>query len=194
MERNSLNQRRRSQTRLEIATAALALFVRHGYDAVGLDAVAEEAGVSLRTLYRYFPTKDELLSPIVATGTARLADRLAERPAGEPLVEAVERAYDTSSICAGPENVHVLIDLLITVPALRARWLDDLRTVEEALAPVIQDRAHGDLDEDQARCTAAVIVTALRLVLERSARPGSNLSLSAELGHTLHYLRAGAHL
>jgi len=77
---------------------------------------------------------------------------------------------------------------------LRARWLDDLRTIEEALAPVIRERAHGELDEDQARCTAAVVVTALRLALERSTRPGFNESASAGLGQTLRYLRAGAHL
>ncbi len=53
---------------------------------------------------------------------------------------------------------------------------------------------HGELDEDQARCTAAVVVTALRLVLERSTRPGSDESPVVGLGETLRYLRAGAHL
>jgi hypothetical protein len=38
--------------------------------------------------------------------------------------------------------------LLVSVPVLRARWLDDLRTIEEALAPVIRERGHGELDED----------------------------------------------
>lgn len=190
----TLSQRRRGQTRLEIAKAALLLFTRDGYEAVGFDAVAAESGVSLRTLYRYFPTKDELLTPIIANGTAGLAERLAQRPAEESLADAVERAYAQMTVSAGPENVHVLIGLLISVPALRARWLDDLRTIEETLTPVIQERAHGDLDQDQARCTAAAIVTALRLVLERSARPGSHTSLSAALGQSLRYLRSGAHL
>jgi len=194
MQRIPLSQRRRFQTRIEIAKAALHLFARDGYDAVGLDAVAAESGVSLRTLYRYFPAKDELLSPLVMGGTAGLAELLAERPAEEPLAEAVEHAYEERAAFAGPGNVHVLIGLLISVPALRARWLDDLRSIEEALAPVIRERAHGDLDEDQARCTAAVVVTALRVVLEGSARPGSDKSLSADLGQTLRYLRAGARL
>lgn len=194
MQRIPLSQRRRSQTRLDIATAALHLFARDGYDAVGLDAVADESGISLRTLYRYFAAKDELLSPLVARGTAGLADRLARRPAEEPLAEAVERAYEEMSSTAGPEQVHELIGLLVGVPALRARWLDDLRTIEEALTPVIMDRARGDLDRDHARCTAAAVVTALRLVLERSSKPGSAQSLSAGLGNALRYLRAGAHL
>lgn len=194
MQRIPLGQRRRSQTRHEIAAAALELFARDGYDAVGLDAVAEESGVSLRTLYRYFPTKDELLSPIVAEGTAGLADRLAERPADESLVEAVEGAFEQMNVAAGPEQVRVLVGLLVSVPALRARWLDDLRALEEALTPVVRERARGELDEDQARCTAAVIVTALRVALEGSVRPGSDQSLSAALSRTLRYLRTGAHL
>ena len=57
---------------------------------------------------------------------------------------------------------RVLIGSLVSEPELRARWLDYRRTIKEALAPVIRERAHGDLDEDQARCTAAVIVTAQR--------------------------------
>lgn len=194
MQHIPLGQRRKVQTRIDIAKAALSLFTRDGYDAVGLDAVAEEAGVSLRTLYRYFPAKDELLSPLVMGGTAGLAELLAERPAGEPLVEAVVSAYEQRAAFAGPGNVSALIGMLVTVPALRARWLDDLRTIEEALAPVIQERAHGQLDDYQARCTAAVVVTALRLALERSTRPGSTESPVACLGQTLRYLRAGAHL
>jgi hypothetical protein len=46
MQHIPLNQRRKAQTRIEIAKAALRLFAREGYDAVSLDAVAEEAGLS----------------------------------------------------------------------------------------------------------------------------------------------------
>lgn len=93
---------------------------------------------------------------LTGVATAGLAELLAERPAAEPLAEAVVHAYEQRAAFAGPGNVHVLIGQLVSVPALRARWLDDLRTIEGALAPVIRERAHGELDEDQARCTAAV--------------------------------------
>src|SRR3954452_5172777 len=65
MGRPTLTERRKAQTRREIAETALALFAREGYDGVSAEAIAEEAGVSLRTFYRYFTGKDALLSPIV---------------------------------------------------------------------------------------------------------------------------------
>jgi len=59
--RPALTERRKAQTRREIAEHALELFVRNGYSAVGADAIADAAGVSLRTFYRYFSGKDEVL-------------------------------------------------------------------------------------------------------------------------------------
>ncbi len=66
MARPPLTERRKAQTRREIAETALTLFARDGYDAVSAEAIAESSGVSLRTFYRYFAAKDEVLSPIVA--------------------------------------------------------------------------------------------------------------------------------
>ncbi|TCK03608.1 TetR/AcrR family transcriptional regulator [Marinobacterium mangrovicola] len=44
-----------------IVTAALALFYRNGFHASGVDLLSAEAGVTKRTLYKYFPSKDELI-------------------------------------------------------------------------------------------------------------------------------------
>ena len=68
MARPTLTERRKAQTRREIAETALALFARKGYDGVSAETIAEEAGVSLRTFYRYFTGKDAVLSPIVTDG------------------------------------------------------------------------------------------------------------------------------
>lgn len=57
----SLTERRRLQTRDAIANAAIALFTSHGFDAVSMTDVADAAGVSRRTVYRYFPSKDDLV-------------------------------------------------------------------------------------------------------------------------------------
>src|SRR5207237_8593119 len=83
MGRPTLTERRKAQTRREIAETALALFAREGYDGVSAEAIAEEAGLSLRTLYRSFTGKDAVLSPIVTDGIDELAERLPPRPALE---------------------------------------------------------------------------------------------------------------
>ena len=80
------------------------------------------------------------------------------------------------------------------MPALQARWLHDLRTIEAALVPIVRQRAQRPLTNDQAQLTAAAIVTGLRVALEQSTRGASPEPLTDTLGHALRYLRAGANL
>jgi len=192
--RPALSERRKAQTRREIAETALGLFARDGYESVSAEAIAEEAGVSLRTFYRYFPTKDVVLSPIITDGTTEFVAAVAARPRRESLATAVERAYAELAPQQGQAGVQLLIGLLTDVPALRARWLDDLRSIEVALLPVVHQRARQPLDDRQARLTAAAAVTGLRVALECSARTRSADALSDALGSALRYLRDGAKL
>src|SRR6266550_6851184 len=123
--RPALTERRKAHTRREIAETALALFAHDGYDNVSAEAIAAEAGVSLRTFYRYFSTKDDVLSPIITEATQELVAAIAARPAREGLATAVQRAYEEIRPQQGPEGVRGLIGLVTDVPALRARWLSD---------------------------------------------------------------------
>ncbi|HEY6397092.1 MAG TPA: TetR family transcriptional regulator [Solirubrobacteraceae bacterium] len=188
----TLTERRRLQTRLEIAKSAEALFLRDGYDSVTAEDIAEDSGVSLRTFYRYFSSKDEVLSPIITDGMLELVGHIAARPARESLVTAVQHAVDEIT----PENADAgpLLTLLTGVPALRSRWLHDLRTIEEALVPVVHERARRPISDEHARLSAAAVVTGLRVVLESSVQPRSGGSLSDSLGQALRYLRDGARL
>ncbi len=192
MARTPLTERRKAQTRRDIAEAAIGLFMRHGYETVSVEAIAEEAGVSERTLYRYFATKDDVLSPIITETTAELAGIIATRPAGEPIATAVHRAFVHTSAGVDQERVQALIRLLMTVPALHARWLNDLLAIEEALVPTITGRIAAT--DTQAHLTAAVIVTAMRVTLERSARTGSKVPLADDLADALRYFSDGANL
>src|SRR5450755_3177304 len=124
MGRPTLTERRKAQTRREIAETALALFAREGYDGVSAETIAEEAGVSLRTFYRYFTGKDAVLSPIITDGIDELTESLAT---------ALHNAYQEITPQQGQDGVRVLIGLFLDVPALRAHWLADLRKIEEAL-------------------------------------------------------------
>jgi len=167
--RPPLTDRRKAQTRLEIAQSALDLFVRDGYDAVPAEAIAAEAGVSLRTFYRYFQAKDEVLSPIVTRGTETLAARFAARPPDETLAAAFAAAFREMRPPEERRSAPRLIPLLMEVPVLRTRWLADLRTVESAFAAVVQQRTPEPLSDTDAELTGAILATALRIALERAA-------------------------
>jgi AcrR family transcriptional regulator len=194
MGRPTLTERRKAQTRREIAETALALFAREGYDGVSAETIAEEAGVSLRTFYRYFTGKDAVLSPIVTDGVDELTERLAARPAPESLATALHNAYQEITPQQGQEGVRVLIGLFLDVPALRAQWLEDLRKIEEALIPIVQERARRPLTDLQAQLSAAAAVTALRVALEHEARSAPPASPADTLHAALAYLRDGAKL
>lgn len=57
----TLIERRHEQTRTAIADAAVALFIEHGFVETTMDDIAHAAGVSRRTAYRHFPSKDDLV-------------------------------------------------------------------------------------------------------------------------------------
>lgn len=69
---------RRNRRLAEYETAALQLFAARGFRDVTIDDVAEVAGVSSRTLFRYFPTKEDFLLGMPRRGTNRLAERIGQ--------------------------------------------------------------------------------------------------------------------
>lgn len=60
-ERPSLMERRRQDSRDEIVAIAIGLFVRDGFEATTVEAIAEAAGCSPRTFYRYFGSKEDVM-------------------------------------------------------------------------------------------------------------------------------------
>lgn len=83
--------------RQRIVEAAIDLGTEGGYEAVHMRVVAERADVALATVYRYFESKDHLLSAAVSEWTAQLQNRLARSPARgdtpvERLVDVLRRA------------------------------------------------------------------------------------------------------
>src|SRR2546428_13563296 len=77
-----LRQRKKQRTRETIARAAHELFVERGYDATTLPDIAAAADVSTRTIFAYFPSKEDILFSDLEQMKAALAQELAERPDG----------------------------------------------------------------------------------------------------------------
>src|SRR5256714_10758350 len=73
-----------------VLAAADKLFYSQGIRAVGVDAVAAEAGVSKRTLYNYYPSKDALIAAYL-TGNRYQHVSPSDRPAREQLLGAFDR-------------------------------------------------------------------------------------------------------
>jgi AcrR family transcriptional regulator len=83
-----LQQRRHAETRDDVVAAALALFSDKGFGQVTMEDIAQAAGVSRRTVYRRFPTKDHLLLEVPKRWMATWDAAVAELPEAPPIVVA----------------------------------------------------------------------------------------------------------
>ena len=80
-----VRERTRRTVRGELAQLAVGLFVEKGYDETTIDDLAAAAGMSKRTFFRYFASKEELVMGKYEFFGEQLAEDLAARPAGEPV-------------------------------------------------------------------------------------------------------------
>ena len=90
--------------RERLVLAAVDLFTEQGYDATTVTQIAERAGVTKSTLFRYFPDKREILAAGQETLSRLLADGIAEAPEGASPLEAVAAGLERVSGEMGPMN------------------------------------------------------------------------------------------
>jgi AcrR family transcriptional regulator len=139
--RPTLTQRNRERAREEVARVAVRLFDRRGFDAVSVDEIAQRAGVSRRTLFRYFASKEDL----VFHGHERVVGRLREllaRDEGSSELEHLARVL--REVFAGPRDAHsrAVARLVAAVPALQARSAHLAHDFERAVADHLRSRGH----------------------------------------------------
>lgn len=75
----SLRERNRTRTRRDIENAALELFENQGYDETNIEEIAELAGVSRATFFRYYPSKEELLFTNEGAAVDEMVSHIASR-------------------------------------------------------------------------------------------------------------------
>ena len=78
---------------LELEAIALGLFEARGFGEVTVDEIADAAGISARTFYRYFPTKEDVLQSRIDQRAAKLRAALSARSPDEPAFQALRLAY-----------------------------------------------------------------------------------------------------
>jgi AcrR family transcriptional regulator len=89
-----MRERTRRIVRSELTVVAQDLFVEHGYDATTVDQIAAAAGMSKRTFFRYFASKDDLVIGKYDLFGDKMADALTTRPADEPVWQSLRRVFD----------------------------------------------------------------------------------------------------
>jgi AcrR family transcriptional regulator len=171
-----LRERKKRHTRQQISDVATALFVVRGFDHVKVSEVAEVVGVSEKTVYNYFPTKESLVFDRADEGIARLAAALREREAGESPSKAVLRALgeDLDELEELPEEVHmfmpVFAEMVASTPALRAAWLDLQGRLVAVATEELAARADVDPRDPEPLIAARAIAGLLEVAYESRIR------------------------
>lgn len=171
-----LREEKKTQVRAQLATAAMRLFKKRGFDAVTVDEIALAVKVSRRSFFRYFPTKEAVFFARRADQTERLKALLAAPSAGEAPFETVRRALLTLADDHVEHREQILIehDIAADAPQLVARDLELDRVVARMFAATLA-RA----DAGKARLTAAALIGMLRVVIEDWVASGAKSDLRA---------------
>ncbi|MCX5374649.1 TetR/AcrR family transcriptional regulator [Streptomyces sp. NBC_00015] len=170
--RPPLTEERRAQIRLEIARAAVDLFVEQGVAATTGEQIGQAVGVSARTVWRYFPSKESCVSPLFTAGIDAIAVCLREWRPGRPLPDAFAGEWETGRpLVVGPDpaTVGALVRLTRTEPGLRAIWLQTYDEAEPAFARALADRAGLPAGDFRPAVQAAMFNAALRAAVEHHA-------------------------
>ncbi|WP_394813432.1 TetR/AcrR family transcriptional regulator [Streptomyces johnsoniae] len=150
--------------------AAYRLFAEQGYDATRVDQIAEAAEVSPSTVFRYFPTKEDIVLTDDNDNDIVLEAALRARPAHEPPLTALGEALRVSihEVWSAPGARAVTeqrLRLVRTVPAVRARLDESFAATGERVAAIPAERTGRSPDELELRVFIGAALGGLREVL-----------------------------
>jgi AcrR family transcriptional regulator len=139
-----LRARKKVRTRDLIADAAISMFLARGFDEVSVSDIAATAEVSKPTLFRYFPTKEDLVLHRFADHGGEAARVVRDRPPGISPLTALHRHFragldrfePVTGLNDHPEVV-AFHRLVFTTPGLAGRLLRYMLDDEAALAAVL---------------------------------------------------------
>ncbi|WP_399552442.1 TetR/AcrR family transcriptional regulator [Streptomyces sp. YIM 98790] len=163
-----LRERKKLRTRQAIRHAAYRLFAERGYDGTRIDEIAEAAEVSPSTVFRYFPTKEDIV--LTDEYDPMLVAALRARPAEEPPMTALRRAVRASmgELMAVPgvvEETRQRMRLVMGVPALRARMSEGIAATGDMLRGVLAERTGRARDDLELRVVVGAALGAMTEML-----------------------------
>jgi AcrR family transcriptional regulator len=165
---------RAAEARFAVSRHAADLFWERGVSATSGDDIAAVAGLSTRTIWRYFRTKESCVEPLLARSAERFIEILNRWPYELSLSEHL--AADTASRPLTPQEIQDEISAMRIAtmtesePALRTAYLMVHDQMERGFIPVIADRLGLNDDDLTVRLCAAAVTGAFRVIDEDVSR------------------------
>jgi AcrR family transcriptional regulator len=201
--RMGLRERKKQETRSALSWAAIRLVVERGIDNVLVEDIAAAAGVSPRTFNNYFSSKGEAIAARHLDRSLKTAQDLRDRPADEPLWEALLHAV-LAQLEPGPEVTGqprpdrekwvAGLKLMVQEPSLQAEMLRAGAIAEAEVAAAVAERTGTNVDRDMyPRLVAAAVMGVNNVAQAEFTRRGGApaADMGALLTEALTQLAAG---
>ncbi|GAA1287724.1 TetR family transcriptional regulator [Planotetraspora silvatica] len=187
-----LRERKKVETREALRAAAIQLFLEHGASTVTVDDICEAAGVSRRTFFNYFESKETALFAWDQRLTDELVSKLAARPSREPPLIALRRAMDdTLPSFAAQTGWDERKKLFSACPELRTKILHAVFRVETRLVDTLTDRIGCPAGSLYPRLLAGTTISVFRAAFTTWAPETGIKGLQALIDQAFDHLAAG---
>lgn len=164
----SLRDRKKAKLRRTILDVSHRLFMERGFERTTLEQVCEEAETSMRTLLRYFPTKEDLALGREIAWFEAFREELADRPPGRSTIDCWRERIRAASRETDRDDFLAFLDFLKTAPSVAARLSSLQGEYEALLAESLAREARVDPTGDlYGQLLAGMLVAGDRAVAKR---------------------------
>jgi AcrR family transcriptional regulator len=153
-----LREQKRQAVQKLISDAALPLFLERRFDEVTTDQISAAAGISPRSFFRYFATKEDVVVGHLAEAGRHVQAALEERPPAEAPWDALRAAFGAllTGFSDSRQALRMTTRMLLETPSLRARHLEKQLQWQELLIPDISKRLGSAAGIEDVRARALV--------------------------------------
>lgn len=147
--RTTRRERQKAAIREELRAVAIDAFLTHGYHEANITEIAERAGVSERTFYRYFPTKESVALDWIDETAPTVHEMLRrQRPTMAPS-DALCEALIAATPLSREGTLHdPILSLIFSTPRLLTAYYEHARTWEADVAEVLAERLGTEVGSD----------------------------------------------
>ena len=189
-----LRERKKVKTRETIARAAQQLFAERGYHETTLPDIAQAADVSTRTIFAYFPSKEDILFSDFPVMKEALAQALADRPEGEEALVTV-REFILSSFKTEKSELEDQVSACVkSDETLRSHLRARIAQLEELIAAAIAKDIGAAENDVRPHLVAASLTAAFIALSEREGshtKPKTAADVAAVIDPVITFLRGG---
>ena len=183
-----LRERKRRETTDRITAAAIKLFIKNGYNETTLDEIAEAAGISRRTFFYYFKSKDDIMLSMQSGMGDMLAAALRDEPSDQRPLQAMRSAVLRASALYPADDMIAIDRLMRASETIQARKQASYVQHEKTVFAALREKWPGTERETPLKLVAMMSIGAIRLSFETFGKEEGRRPLVEILGEAFDAL------